>query len=217
MPDGDDSGSSRTATWNIAFLPASLTLPASCNTCHGFPPQTTGTHTSIHPVVSADLGTCAGCHPNINGSALTYANVFKDKTLHINGIVDVSGAGGCNGCHGYPPANKRFVGTHNNWSSARAENYSSAGGSHTIAAHVPPTADPSQGFNNCTNCHNQLDHNMGAGFASVANIKVTILSRLRFSNTPSFAKYSSNKQDGTAHVSGRCSNVSCHFQKTPKW
>lgn len=217
MPDGDDSGSNKTPTWHVPFLPGSLTIPGSCNTCHGFPPKTTVTHTSIHPDVAADLGVCAGCHPNVNGSATTYAGVFKDRSLHVNGVVDVSGAGGCSGCHGYPPANKRFVGTHNNWSGARAENYSGAGGSHTVAAHVPRTASPSDGFANCTNCHNATDHSMGAGFDSVKNIKVRIDPRNRFSNIAPQAKYSSNGLNGSQHVTGKCTNVACHFQRTPRW
>jgi len=152
----------------------------------------------------------------MNAAGTTYADIFVDKSLHINGIVNVSG-GGCNGCHGYPPANKRFKGTHNNWSSARMENYSGGGGVHTVAGHIPPTASPDQAWANCSNCHNQNDHAMSPlAFKPSSNIKVRIDSRVRFSadRTP---KYTSNKLDGALHVSGNCSNVACHFQKTPKW
>ena len=211
MPGGDTSGSNRTPSWKTPFMPTSLALPDSCNKCHGFPPVN-----ASHPVLAPnpDLVTCNGCHPNVNAFATGYADVFVDKSKHINGVID---GGGCTGCHGYPPANKRFKGTHNNWSSARAENYSGAGGAHTVAGHIPPTASPSQGFANCTKCHNQLDHTPSpVAFNPSSNIKVTINPKYKFSKDR-ISKYTSNKLDGDLHVPGTCSNVACHFQKTPQW
>jgi predicted CxxxxCH...CXXCH cytochrome family protein len=216
MPNGDASGTKRTPTWNVPFLPATLT-PAACGTCHGFPPTSHAAYGVTTPT-SFPTANCSGCHPNISSSATTYATIFVNKALHINGVVDKSAdGGGCNGCHGYPPANKRFKGTHNNWSSARQENYSSAGGAHTVAGHIPPTAKPSDAWSNCTNCHNQNDHAMSPiSFSPSTNIKVRIDSRERFSPNRT-AKYTSNNLDGALHVAGTCSNVACHFQKTPKW
>lgn len=216
MPNGDTSGTNRTPTWNVPFLPATLT-PAACGTCHGFPPTSHASYGVTTPT-SFPMANCSACHPNVSSTATTYATIFVNKSLHINGIVDVSGNGGCNGCHGYPPANKRFKGTQNNWSSARAENYSGAGGAHTVAGHIPPTASPSQGFSMCTNCHNASDHVTNPiAFTPSSNIKVSVSQRLRFSNIAQQAKYSSNRLDGAAHIPGRCSNVACHFQKTPRW
>lgn len=199
----------------MPFLPATLNS-AACGACHGFPPAS---HAGFGVTTPASFPTsaCSGCHPNIDQNATTYATIFVDKTLHINGTVNVSGGGGCTTCHGYPPANKRFKGTQNYWSSARAENYSGAGGSHTVGGHVSPTAKPSEGFSNCTNCHNPTDHAMSPlKFEPSSNIKVGLNKRLRFSESAQ-AKYSSNRLNATSHVPGRCSNVACHFQKTPNW
>jgi hypothetical protein len=214
MPSGNVTGNNVNPTWNSPFMPATLT-PESCKGCHGFPPVYNN-----HPVVASPTSfptaACSGCHPNVNAAGASYTDIFVDKTLHINGVVN-GGGGACNSCHGYPPANKRFVAKHNNWSSARQENYSGAGGAHTVTGHIKPTANPSEGFANCSNCHNSNDHKMSPTvFNPSSNITVSIDSRLRFANGVQ-GKYSSNKKDGTLHVSGRCSSVACHFQKAPKW
>jgi hypothetical protein len=97
------------------------------------------------------------------------------------------------------------------------ENYTSAGGAHTIAAHVPPTATQTQAWANCTKCHKESDHQPGAGsFLPSSNIKVSIDQNFKF-NKDRTLKYEMDKTDGAAHQPGKCSNVSCHFQKTPKW
>jgi hypothetical protein len=149
----------------------------------------------------------------------SFANIFitsAKNEKHLDGHTDA--AGSCNACHGYPPANKRFKGTHNNWSSARMESYSGSGGAHTVAGHVSPNADPVQAWANCSKCHNQSDHAMTPRvFSPSTNIKVRIEPRIRFANVPAMGKYSSNKLDGVNHVPGKCSNVACHFQKSPKW
>jgi predicted CxxxxCH...CXXCH cytochrome family protein len=213
MPGTDTSGNNRTPSWKTPFMPASLT-PESCKACHGFPPVNVN-HPVIASPTSFPTSACTGCHPNISATGTTYATIFVDKSLHINGAVNASG--GCNACHGYPPSNKRFKGTHNNWSSARIENYSGGGGAHTVAGHIPPAANPDQAWANCSNCHNQNDHVMTPlVWLPSTNIKVTIDPRNRFSE-PRTPKYTSNKLDGAAHVSGNCSNVACHFQKSPKW
>lgn len=210
MPGTDTSGTNRSPSWKSPFMPATLTLPASCNGCHGFPPSNAN-----HPVVAATLASCNQCHDNVNASATGYADVFVSNAKHINGIVE---GGGCNGCHGYPPSNKRFIGTQNNWSGARLENYSGGGGAHTVAGHIPSTAMPNQGWANCSNCHNQNDHMTSpVAFNPSSNIKINIQSRVRFSNVAPQARYSSNRLNGAAHVSGRCTNVACHFQRSPKW
>jgi len=206
----------RSPSWNAPFLPATLT-PEACGTCHGFPPATTR-HLGLSTPTGFPTTSC-GCHPTINPAGNSYANIFKigpKNEKHIDGTVD--GGGECNMCHGYPPSNKRFKGTHNNWSSARHESYSGSGGAHTVAGHVPPTAMPDQGWTNCNKCHNQADHAMAPlEFKPSSNIKVRIEPRVRFANVPTMGKYSSNKLDGAAHVPGTCSNVACHFQKSPKW
>ncbi len=62
---------------------------ATCGSCHGVPPP------PPHP---ADTK-CASCHPTMEEGGTT----FRDPASHINGVVDVVGAGatgGCTSCHG---------------------------------------------------------------------------------------------------------------------
>jgi hypothetical protein len=222
MPGGDVSGSNKTPVWNsTTYLPATLTA-AACGTCHGFPPATVTGHPSgiVIPVgfpATASIGTTCNCHSNINPAGNSYANIFVDKTLHINGIVDVAVGSACDTCHGYPPASAGFVGTLNNWSSARAESYPGAGGAHTIQAHVSKQAHPGEGFTNCLKCHNAADHVMSPiAFNPSQNIKVSVNQRYRLEAAKQF-KYSSNRLNATSHVTGTCSNSSCHFGASPKW
>lgn len=215
MPNGDATGTNRTPKWNVPFLGTAISA-AACGTCHGFPPSSHGfTAPTTFPAAAA---ACNGCHPNVNAAATSYATIFVNKALHVDGKVDGGGGGSCAGCHGYPPAAVGFKGTQNNWSSARTENYLGGGGAHTVQGHISKLAKPSEGWANCTNCHNQNDHAPSpAVFSPSSNIKVGILPRVRFSNVAPQAKYSSNRLDGAAHVTGKCSNVACHFQKTPQW
>jgi hypothetical protein len=206
-------GTDKTPSWNQTnYLPATLT-PAACATCHGFPPSTSA-HTNLQTPTGFPTSSC-GCHPNLRSTGTTYADIFVDKSIHIDGKLD--GGGECDSCHGYPPANKRFVASTGNWQFAKMENYTGGGGAHTVAGHVKAGANKSEQFTNCTPCHNASDHVMSPlVFNPSSNIKVRVDSRLRFANA-TLGKYSSNKKDGAQHVSGRCSSVACHFQKTPKW
>lgn len=203
-------GTNKTPTWNVPFLPAAIT-PAACGTCHGFPPATT-----VHNGIATPTGfptTGCSCHPNVNPAGNSYASIFINKAEHVNGSVE---GGGCNACHGYPPANKRFTGSTNNWANARMENYTGGGGAHTVAGHVDPKAVFTDGWAKCTPCHSEADHKTGVDVTVPSNIKVSIQSSIRFSDGR-VPKYTSNNVDGPLHETGNCSNVACHFQKTPKW
>jgi predicted CxxxxCH...CXXCH cytochrome family protein len=220
MPGGDTSGTNRTPVWNVPFLPATLTS-AACGTCHGFPPSTASGHPAVvipagFPT-TASIGTTCSCHDNINPAGNSYANIFVNKALHINGSVEIIGGGACDACHGYPPAATGFAGTQNNWSSAKAENYLGGGGAHTIASHVSKTVKPADGFAGCVKCHNAADHVMTPiAFTPSSNIKVRVNPRYRLESAKQF-KYTSNRLDAAAHQTGTCSNVSCHYGATPKW
>jgi hypothetical protein len=223
LPLGDTSGLKKQPTWtDSAYMDPDPGV--GCKNCHGLPPKV-GASASQHaalvtPTTFSGIGiTCGGCHPSVNKFATSYANIFADKSKHINGIVD---GGSCTGCHGYPPAKTSFIPRHNNWSSAKSENYVGGGGAHTIAGHVPANADPSAGWANCTNCHNQSDHNLNAYPAnSIFNLSTTVKIRVnpsvRFRNDrkPNYVSYGQN--GAAAPGSGICTNVACHFQKTPKW
>ncbi|HZV81774.1 MAG TPA: CxxxxCH/CxxCH domain-containing protein, partial [Geobacteraceae bacterium] len=218
MPGGDTSGSNKTPVWNNpAYLPPTLTV-AGCGTCHGFPPPVS----AGHPVATipagfpstAPIGTSCSCHANVNPAGNSYANIFIDKTMHINGTLE---GGRCNSCHGYPPASAGFTGTQNNWSSARTEDYPGGGGAHTINNHVVKSANPNDGFANCVSCHSPTDHQTNpVVFLPSKNIKITVDQTFRFEPAKQ-AVYTSNRLDGAAHLTGTCSNISCHFGATPKW
>jgi predicted CxxxxCH...CXXCH cytochrome family protein len=62
---------------------------SACGSCHGAPPP------PPHPTEP----NCASCHPTMEENSL----VFRDPTSHINGTIDLVGAGatgGCTTCHG---------------------------------------------------------------------------------------------------------------------
>jgi hypothetical protein len=207
LPWNDTTGTHRNPSWSSPFMPASLTLPASCNGCHGFPPSLA----SGHPAVPATLATCKSCHDNVNAAATGYADVFFNKAQHIDGVLQ---GGGCSGCHGYPPSKSTFTGSAGNFADARVENYANGGGAHTLIAHLDPNAVQSQGWINCTKCHNENDHNTSL-VLQPSNVKVSIDPKFKF-NADRVIKFESDKND-TSHQAGRCSNISCHFQKSPTW
>jgi len=213
MPYLDATGTNRAPSWKTPFMPATLT-PESCKSCHGFPPSPASNHPVIATPTSFPTPLCTPCHPNVNAAGTTYANIFINKAEHIDGISQTNG-GSCDACHGYPPSRKSFVGSTGNWVNAKIENYTGGGGAHTIAGHVNPNAVIADAFTNCTPCHKESDHNMG-GTLQPSGIKLSIDPKVRFSENRAI-KYTSNNLDGAAHVSGNCSNISCHFQKTPKW
>lgn len=226
MPGGDTSGSNRTPIWSQAnYLPSTISA-AACGTCHGFPPPVSAGHPAVDPAIIAGfpttpLGTSCNCHPSVNqtiGIGLTtYQNVFSDPALHINGKLD---GGECNSCHGYPPISRSFIGSAgilNNWTGARFEDYSGGGGAHTINSHVRKTARPADGFAYCSNCHNPADHmTQPNSFTVTQHIKTSVNNRVRY-EAGRQPRYTSNRLVGPGHVTGTCSNISCHFGATPKW
>jgi predicted CxxxxCH...CXXCH cytochrome family protein len=175
----------------------------ACTQCHGYPPQ------NNHPTSG-----CNGCHTHLNPDNLT----FNNPSLHMNGVIDVVGNGGaCDSCHGYPPVSVGIVGTHNNWSSARVENYLGGGGAHTIQNHISKLAKASEGFGNCSPCHDAADHQMSPiAFNPSQNIKVKLNQRYRLEAAKQ-TRYTSNRLNAGSHLTGTCSNSSCHYGATPKW
>jgi predicted CxxxxCH...CXXCH cytochrome family protein len=207
------SNPARTApSWNTPF-PAGTSVPGNgiaggsnpgsgyCAQCHGYPPQN-GHATSG----------CSSCHAHLNTDNLT----FNNPSLHINGVVDALSSS-CDSCHGYPPAKPGFAGAPGNWAGSKAENYPGGGGAHTIPNHVSKSALPSEGFSNCSKCHNQADHQISPlAFTPSQNIRVRLDQSFRLESTKQ-SIYVSNQLDGSAHQTGTCSNISCHFGATPKW
>ncbi len=220
MPGGDTSGTNRAPTWNQPFLPATLSQ-AACGACHGFPPSSASGHPAVTiPAgfpATASIGATCSCHANINPAGNSYDTIFVNKALHINGTVEVAASSACDSCHGYPPAAPLFSATHNNWSSARAENYPGGGGAHTVQNHVGKSTKPGEGFANCINCHDPATHTMTPTvFQPSLNIKVRVNHEVRYEPSRQ-ARYTSNRLDGLQHQPGTCSNISCHFGASPVW
>ncbi|HBA72482.1 MAG TPA: hypothetical protein DCZ63_09960 [Geobacter sp.] len=106
MPTGDTTGSNKSPIWKDPnYLPATISA-AACGTCHGFPPSTASGHPGgiVIPAgfpASATIGSTCNCHNNINQAGNSYANIFVNPSLHINGIFE-SAVGSCVGCHATP-------------------------------------------------------------------------------------------------------------------
>ena len=123
--------------------------------------------------------------------------------------------GGCNVCHGYPPAATE-VGfkVHGNYSTAKLEDYAGGGGAHTVQGHLPSTLTVANGnsYSSCTSCHFEVTtgkHNQG-GTTPFQPDKVEVVVDSKF-------KFNGNASITYDKLTGTCSNVSCHFQATPKW
>jgi len=117
--------------------------------------------------------------------------------------------GGCGGCHGYPPASSTVMSQTrmNNYTNAKIETTSGAGGAHTVAGHIPKNAKQSDAWANCNSCHNSSSHNTGGMPVKQNYVNVVVDS----------TKYKFNNISAIKYNASTCSNVSCHFQKTPNW
>ncbi len=206
MPGGDTSGSNRAPTWNVAFLPATLTA-AGCGTCHGFPPSTSSGHPAVTiPAgfpTTATIGTTCSCHTNINSAGNSYANIFVNKALHIDGTLQVSGghaipydthkadivaAGGnsaCLGCHSMGTSTSPYP-------AATVGNPPDCMSCHTKAA---PLHSGTAAGANCSSCH---------GLSTATGAKI---GRPVGSAYPDRLGYHGGSQDG-AHGTAAC--TVCH-------
>ncbi len=144
MSGGDITGTNRTPVWSTTFLPGTMSVSA-CSTCHGFPPSTV----SGHPAVTipagfpgtATIGTTCSCHSNINTVGDSYANIFVDKSKHINGLVEVSSVV----VHSVPYL------THN--ATASTSCLSGAGGCHSLGTSASPYPAAAGTAPDCMSCH----------------------------------------------------------------
>ena len=184
-------------------------------------------------------GVCQACHTNpAAGPSTSHFNNTGTQTAHVastsncldchlhnptSGGLAFTPNGGCDACHGYPPAPRNVsvvFGKQGQWSSARFEDYSGGGGAHLVAGHIPATAKQSDGWANCISCHSggQATHARVLPLRdNVANVKVLVDPTLRFSNDFQATYTSAKLVSGGANKTGSCFNVSCHFQTTQKW
>ncbi|HEY6871663.1 MAG TPA: cytochrome C [Geobacteraceae bacterium] len=179
-----------------------------CQVCH----TATAHYRAGVPETGHFTSGCLGCHTH---------NAFGGAFRPVGGS--------CDACHGYPPAPRVVTssvafGTMNNWSSARFEDYSGGGGAHLVAAHINPNARPSEGWANCTICHNggrtgsTPYHKMQTPPGKhISNVHVEVDPQNRFSN--SFTIYTGARQVNppAMNATGSCFNISCHFQPSPRW
>jgi predicted CxxxxCH...CXXCH cytochrome family protein len=183
-----------------------------CTACH----TTTKYYTYAVPSNAHNsTAVCTTCHQHTSTGSIN--NAFE--------------GGGCNNCHGYPPVPRNATTAASKgttwakqgiYSAARFEDYSGGGGMHIIPAHVSPNAQITDGFSQCTNCHagQEADHTLVDGNVrtDISKVTVKVPSRLRF-NKDSQVSYSGAKLQGTGSTNkaGKCFNVSCHFQISPRW
>ena len=179
-------------------------------------------------------GLCQGCHTATSHyrAGVGESDHYTSGCLNCHSHNSAGGAfkpsgGSCDSCHGYPPARRTPVvgfGMLNNWLSARYEDYSGGGGAHLLAQHIAPTAVASEGWANCTLCHNggrtgsTPYHQMTTPVSShISNVHIEVDPQYRFSN--SFTVYTGAQQVNPPgrNVTGSCFNISCHMSPSPRW
>jgi predicted CxxxxCH...CXXCH cytochrome family protein len=156
MPGGDATGGNRTPAWGSALLPATISA-AGCGVCHGFPPSTASGHPDGITIpagfpASAGIGTTCSCHANINPAGNSYANIFVNRSLHINGVLETPASG-----HAFPNPGSAHRGSTSGCTACHA--ISSGSNPYPVAVGTPPTcrschlnADPSANPH-CSDCH----------------------------------------------------------------
>ena len=217
MPKGDTSGTYRTPFWN-ASTAIQYTVPNNaCGTCHGNPP-TAGTTAATHSGKAATTS-CSGCHAMM----VDATGKIIDKTLHINGVVNVTAD--CNGCHKYDT-----TGT-NTWSSVTVgtdvAHYKHIAfiktrlGYGALAVTSQTFGTSAENVAVCGTCHTTTLslHNNGAK-------NVTFGAGGTYPNTMGGGTASSMSlllggsnpvANGTSGSNITCSNLMCHYATTPNW
>ena len=223
--------------------------PLSCRDCHE--PHGTGNLSMIRTTINGNTivfndrenglvnpatnrGLCQACHTltNYYRAGIPETRHYTSGCLSCHTHNAAGGAfkpigGTCDSCHGYPPAPKNtgmVFGTENNWINARFEDYSGGGGAHLAIAHVSPLAVASEGWQNCTVCHNGGDqgassyHRMTTPVQShIDNVTVLVDPRLRFAE--GFTVYTGARLFNlpAQNETGNCFNIACHMSPSPRW
>jgi predicted CxxxxCH...CXXCH cytochrome family protein len=90
-----NTGSAMSPAFNATtYLNTTMDM-ASCKKCHNMPPANTD-HTGIANLTAFPATSC-GCHTNLNSGSTSYSNIFNNKALHIDGIIQQSSD--CISCH----------------------------------------------------------------------------------------------------------------------
>lgn len=179
-------------------------------------------------------GLCQVCHTITNHyrAGVAETNHPTSGCLNCHSHNSPGGAfrpvgGACDSCHGYPPARRYPVagfGMIGTWESARYEDYSGGGGAHLLAQHVAPTAKATEGWSNCTICHNggrtssAPYHKMTTPVsANISNVHIEVDPKYRFSNSLTIYTSARLVNPPAANVTGVCFNISCHMTPSPRW
>jgi predicted CxxxxCH...CXXCH cytochrome family protein len=160
MPGGDTTGTNRAPTWiSSTYLPATIgSGGTACKICHGFPPLAASGHPALTTAVPATfgngtvaIGTSCNCHANISTTGTTYANIFVNKALHINGVFEPAASGHAVPfyAHATPPFTS-CTGCHN---ASAAGIYPAAAGAAPNCRGCHATADPTVTTTGCSSCH----------------------------------------------------------------
>jgi hypothetical protein len=166
-----------------------------------------------------DAGGQAGeCTSNCHGG---YTNLALDTNSGWTVTYGDYGAGGCNGCHGYPPMDSSFDNSAPSfYDDASSQDYNFGGGSHTVAGHIDPTVTASDAWTPCRTCHmnEEGSHTKNTGELS-AGTNVTVAVTTTYQIGPSAPSY--NGSVGPLPTVGppwkTCDNVSCHYGLSPDW
>jgi predicted CxxxxCH...CXXCH cytochrome family protein len=172
---------------------------SACGTCHGVPPP------APHP---AGVN-CVDCHPDT-----VDANFNINIDNHIDGVLQVTVSGACDGCHGAPPA----TGAHLAHYGATPADASYGGTSITVDLLPAGTA---YAFD-CGNCHptDPAHHmngvnNPGGGRAEIDLSPSSAHPGSLKARNPQSASYTPGgalltDAQGYGYTLGTCSDVYCH-------
>ena len=150
----------------------------ACTACHGMPPSSPA-HNGQGP------NSCQGCHAEVSGPGQTIATA----ALHVDGVVQSSG-GGCDSCHGSPPAPGR-------------ESYAGSAGAH--AQHAGTL-----GYE-CATCHGNNgtgpQHDQGNGTVIRANVNLSFAATFSYPGGTTMR----NGQANTVYTAAtKTCQVGCH-------
>lgn len=178
------------------------------NTAKGYVTAGGTDHTAFNSATN-----CLSCHTHSGGSYAFYPS-----------------GGACDSCHGYPPVRvigNGIAGRQGLWSSAKLQNYTGGAGVHNITGHIPASAKATNGWNaDCNKCHYNTAHSMDTtkfttpGLteqARKANVNVVVSPTYKFNTNFSLDQNRYDNSKVTPNNTGKCSNVSCHFQASPRW
>jgi predicted CxxxxCH...CXXCH cytochrome family protein len=187
--------------WNSPMLTGNSAN--DCTKCHNYPPPAP---TVVYQHYGKTLTDCVSCHKHMTSDG----GGFKNKTLHVNGVVD----GGCAGCHGNPPIDAT-IGTSTGLATpATGALTADVAGAHQAHLLVPTIS------NNCATCHNNYVQEMGSGTIDIGfnalGGRVTSGTFTGYSATTNGERFVSTSAGTTVlkntnrSQSNVCSNLYCH-------